>query len=146
MSQNKILQYLDTDRDHVCMLVTFGNLAVAPVPWLRWETKVLSRSPGGHALPSWPLSDRYAQSGLLFAAVCYNEVSAVENSLWNTFHTVSASMVTSWYRNTFHITVPLYGEPPVSRRFPSQNAVMCRYDGFFDFRWSTRLNKQSTCR
>ena len=49
----------------------------------------------------------------------------------------------SW--NIFHITGPLWGNPPVNGGFPSEGPVMLPIDVFFDFSLNKLLNKQWSC-
>ena len=54
--------------------------------------------------------------------------------------------MTSSNGNIFHITGPLWGNPPVTGGFPSQRPVTQSFDVFFELCVNKRWNKQSRCR
>ena len=61
----------------------------------------------------------------------------------NVFHFI---MITSSNGNIFRVTGPLWGNPPVTRGFPSQSPVTRSFYVFFDLRLNKHLSKQSTRR
>ena len=52
-------------------------------------------------------------------------------------------MMTSSNGNIFRVTGPLWGEPLVTGRFPSQRPETWSFDVFFDGRLNKKLSKQS---
>ena len=48
--------------------------------------------------------------------------------------------------DTFRVTGPLWGNPPVTGGFPSQRLVTRTFDDFFYVRLKKRLSKQTRCR
>ena len=45
--------------------------------------------------------------------------------------------------NSFRVTGPLWGEPPITSGFPTQRPVTWSFDIFFDLRLNKQLSKQS---
>ena len=57
-------------------------------------------------------------------------------------HRADSNMVTSSNGYIFHVTGPLWGEPPVTGGFPLHRLVTRSFDVFFNLRLNKRLSKQ----
>ena len=63
------------------------------------------------------------------------------NNLWESFDSYRANnaMKVTSNGNVFRVTGPLWGEPPVTDRFPSQRPATRSFDIFFDLRLNKRI-------